>query len=146
MKSFLSRTIGIAILASFLLLTGCPTDTDPRYGYELRISNNGYAAIVEVYISPCSSSSWGLNQISSAIYPGYYTTVSGISEGCYDLLAYDTNGNYWKRQVYMDSDLIWTLNNTKSEDITASIEADPTLQIENIMLIPVPTNGIGASK
>lgn len=54
----------------------------------LRVVNNSGTTIYYLYVSPCSVSSWGADQLgSNVIRGGGGYTLSNIPAGCYDLKA-----------------------------------------------------------
>lgn len=100
-----------SLILTFLLLAvaGCDLSIDAISGYEpqspsasseddvdsgddgsdglayVRITNNYSSPLHTVYISSCSSSTWGGDQLSSTIGRGSSQTFGGYSPGCYDL-------------------------------------------------------------
>lgn len=53
---------------------------------EIEIRNSTSSAIVGVFISPCTSDSWGANKLTDQIAPGQNRRF-GVSPGCYDVAA-----------------------------------------------------------
>jgi hypothetical protein len=68
--------------------TACPEDCppqDPDTGV-LRIENHSSYLVTELYVSPCSAPTWGQNQLSEALSPGYYVWYS-VEVGCWEMRA-----------------------------------------------------------
>lgn len=79
---------------------------------QLVLVNNTRTPIYYVYISPCSASSWGADQLgSSVVMPGRTWTFT-MPAGCYDLKAVDRDGREAeRRQVRISgSGQRWTLS------------------------------------
>lgn len=54
----------------------------------LRVVNNGGTTVYYLYVSPCSVSTWGVDQLgSNVIRSGGAYTLTNIPAGCYDLRA-----------------------------------------------------------
>ncbi len=114
-KSFLVLMI---VVATFMV--GCPPELTPdpppsSTYYKLTVSNYSSTTLSQIYISPCSSSSWGADLLSGYIYPGHYLTFTGIRAGCYDLKAVNTDGYCtvaWN--VIFNKDITWNIVNAKS--------------------------------
>jgi hypothetical protein len=59
----------------------------------LRVTNNNALSVWFLYLSPVSSSSWGLDQLGASTIPsGGSFTISGITPGSYDCKAVLSNG------------------------------------------------------
>lgn len=79
---------------------------------ELVLINNTGVPIYYVYISPCSSSSWGEDQLgSNVVMPGNTWTWT-MNSGCYDLKAVDRDGReaVERRVQIAGSGKRWTLS------------------------------------
>lgn len=79
---------------------------------ELMLINNTGVPIYYVYISPCSSSSWGDDQLgSNVVMPGNTWTWT-MNAGCYDLKAVDRDGReaVERRVQISGSGKRWTLS------------------------------------
>ena len=63
----------------------------------LVVVNNSSYDIYYLYVSLSTLSSWGNNQMTSVLYPGYTYTLNEIPPGEYDLWAEDNSGTYWER-------------------------------------------------
>jgi hypothetical protein len=50
----------------------------------------------EVYVTPCSSSSWGVDWLGDWFLPDdWYFVLTGLDADCYDLEAWDLDGDVW---------------------------------------------------
>ena len=122
----LFRRAALPVLAALLTvgLTGCfnlggmmPGATGGGGGTysgqtELVLVNNTRAPIYYVYISPCSSSSWGADQLGSNVVMPGNTWTFRMSPGCYDLKAVDRDGReaIERRVDVSGSGKRWTLS------------------------------------
>ena len=90
------------LLVSGLALSGCFSMQMPARGgsssgggggqTELLLINNTGVPIYYVYVSSCSSSQWGPDQLgSNVVMPGNTWTFT-MASGCYDLKAVDRDG------------------------------------------------------
>ncbi|MCK4312132.1 MAG: hypothetical protein KAW88_05295 [Candidatus Cloacimonetes bacterium] len=75
----------------------------------IRLENETYYDIVEVYLSPCDDTSWGDNNLTGTI--GYNEYVEWlVSPGCWDVKFYDEDGSYyiiW--EIYIDIEDTYTI-------------------------------------
>lgn len=79
---------------------------------ELVLINNTGVPIYYVYISPCSASNWGDDQLgSNVVMPGNTWTWT-MNAGCYDLKAVDRDGReaVERRVQISGSGKRWTLS------------------------------------
>ncbi len=60
----------------------------------VRVVNNYGYAITELYITPSSWSTWGVNQLSAPIPAGGSFTITGVPAGLIDLAAFTSDGAY----------------------------------------------------
>jgi hypothetical protein len=84
----------------------------PAAKASLTVVNSTTLSITGVYMSPASSGSWGLNQLTSSIVPGASRTIANISAGLYDLRAVANDGSYIERfgvQLTQGGLFTWTL-------------------------------------
>jgi hypothetical protein len=66
----------------------CPEDCpppEPDMGV-LRIENHSSFLVTELYISPCTAPTWGPNQLSGSLGPGYFVWYS-VAVGCWEMRA-----------------------------------------------------------
>ena len=86
----------LALLALTTLATACgssdgATDGSPVAGAttaELMLVNQTSQSVYYLYVSPCSQSTWGADQLGSRVVPsGGSFAVMNIPAGCYDLRA-----------------------------------------------------------
>jgi hypothetical protein len=121
MISRLARHAALPLLLAgvVLLASGCMTPRRTVYGgggsAAIVLLNQTNSAVYYVYISPCSSSSWGEDQLgdSEVVQPGATRTFS-MSPGCWDLKARFSDGReVEERQVRMSAggSRTWTLSN-----------------------------------
>lgn len=87
----------VLLIATTAVLAGCYDVTSPEESggsstHTLTVVNRTGSTMTAVYISPCSSSSWGANQISSNIPRDGERAIDGIPGGCYDLQAITAGG------------------------------------------------------
>lgn len=85
------------VVASLLIASavGCGGDSSALEGAaptgspaSLLVQNQSGVTIYYLYVSPCSSSSWGPDQLGSNVIPSRGShTVHSIPGGCYDLKA-----------------------------------------------------------
>ncbi|MBN2386646.1 MAG: hypothetical protein JXB85_06460 [Anaerolineales bacterium] len=104
-KLWISLSALVLILASLACGTPAATPTPiptptspppppPPTGASLTIINNSGVDIWYLYVSPSTSSSWGDDQLGADIITAGSTyTLTGITEGNYDLLVEDTSHN-----------------------------------------------------
>ena len=86
--------------AALVLLAACGGDspTAPRGPvHGLRLTNNSERTIEKVYVSPCTSPTWGDNQLSSPLAPSAVKVFPVSASGCYDVRAVATYGHSWRR-------------------------------------------------
>jgi hypothetical protein len=118
---FVSRGVLPLLLAGVLLsAAGCTSArrsvvTGGGGSSTVVMLNQTDAPIYYVYISPCSSSSWGEDQLgeSEVVQPGATRTFT-MSPGCWDLKARFRDGReIEERQVYMTAggSRSWSLTN-----------------------------------
>lgn len=94
--------LAVLLALSSLALTGCFSMNRGGGGgggysggggqTELVLVNNTRAPIYYVYVSPCSSSSWGADQLGSNVVMPGRTWTFRMSPGCYDMKAVDRDG------------------------------------------------------
>ena len=79
---------------------------------ELVLINNTGVPIYYVYISSCSSSSWGEDQLGSNVVMPGNTWTWAMDAGCYDLKAVDRDGReaVERRVQIAGSGKRWTLS------------------------------------
>ncbi len=127
MTRFLARRASLfaaTLVVGLVSLTGCfqmpmaggggGTSTGGGGGgrTELVLINNTGVPIYYVYISSCSSSSWGEDQLgSNVVMPGNTWTWT-MDAGCYDLKAVDRDGReaVERRVQIAGSGKRWTLS------------------------------------
>ena len=120
-SSRLARLGALPLLLAGLVLiaSGCMTSRRTVYGSggsaAVVLLNQTNAPVYFVYISPCSSSSWGEDQLgeSEVVQPGATRTFS-MSPGCWDMKARFNDGReFEERQVQMSAGAsrTWTLSN-----------------------------------
>lgn len=100
----------------------CAADCQAGEGI-LRVENRSSFVIVELYVSACSESTWGPNQLSGVLSPGYYVAYT-VDVGCYDVRAVAAEGaGDVTEQIYVaDGDtFVWPL-----VDATGALTAAPT--------------------
>jgi hypothetical protein len=62
----------------------------------LAVTNNHTSSITQLYVVATTSSTWGPNQITSAIAPSGTFTLTSIPPGVYDLRAVASDGTWWE--------------------------------------------------
>jgi hypothetical protein len=79
-------------------------------GAVLEVVNDSGYTVSELFVSPCTSDTWGSSQLQGAtLYPGDVFTLTDIPPDCYDLLATDGDA-YWEAYgVDLDDTFTWTL-------------------------------------
>lgn len=103
------------MLALLLVLaaTACDDSTGPGSRAVLTVSNQTITPVWFMYISPCSASDWGNDQLGSN-----ETIASGgrrswnLREGCYDLRAEFSDGGFAEEfdvQLYRGDEFVWTI-------------------------------------
>ncbi|MBL9021315.1 MAG: hypothetical protein JNL21_03915 [Myxococcales bacterium] len=61
------------------------------------VANNSSYTICYLYAAPCSSSTWGPDQLGSSTLPsGYTIEFSEVPPGCYDFRAESCDSMYWE--------------------------------------------------
>jgi hypothetical protein len=76
----------------------------------LAVQNRSSYTVSYMYVSPCSSGSWGPDQLGShVIVSGGSFTFTAIPPGCYDFRAETLGGTVWKRLgTYLNANQTWT--------------------------------------
>lgn len=87
----------ILLTVTTVMLAGCYDVTSPEESgdsspYTLTVVNRTGSTMTQVYVSRCTSSTWGTNQLSSNIPPDGERPIDGIPGGCYDLKAITAGG------------------------------------------------------
>jgi hypothetical protein len=132
-----------------------PPPPPPAVKASLTVVNATMLSMTDVYISPASSGSWGLNQLTSSIVPGASRTIANISAGLYDLRAVANDGSYIERfgvQLTEGGLFTWTLTasagslkvvNNYDYPITELYVASSTSSIwgGNQLSAPIPVGG-----
>ena len=95
--------------------TGSCSDCSPAPA-TLVVNNTSSHVISELYVSSCSITSWGPNQLGqNLINSGSAASLTGIAPGCYDLLARNQDASAtWTRQgqgFIAGQTFTWTLTN-----------------------------------
>ena len=103
-------------LGAALLFSGCSSPTSVSGGNaSLDIVNRSGGSIWYLYLSPCSSNTWGEDQLGSDVIVNGETYSFSITPGCWDLRAEAPDGRNTERfGVQMG------FNDSKSWTITAS--------------------------
>lgn len=101
-----------------LLVTGCgSTGTVVGGGSSyLDIVNRADASIWYLYISPCSSNSWGDDQLGSDVIIQGETYRFWMTPGCWDLRAETSDGRETERfgvQMGYSDGKTWTISSTR---------------------------------
>lgn len=88
------NTRTISLLATLAFASACGGDNSPSpsptpsSSATLRVLNASSTTVYYLYVSPCSSSGWGTDQLGSEVIPsGGGFTVHSIPGGCYDVRA-----------------------------------------------------------
>ncbi len=63
----------------------------------LRLTNGSARTVSAVYVSPCTSDTWGNNRLTGTISPNGVRTFSLPAGGCYDVRVVATDGHSWRR-------------------------------------------------
>lgn len=80
-------------------------------GGAIKINNNSSVTIYSVYLSPSTSSSWGVDQLGSELlYSGNYKLWT-VSQNTWDIKLVDIAGNsYYAYDKYVPMDETYTIN------------------------------------
>jgi hypothetical protein len=86
----------------------------------LTISNDTDSPIWYVYISPSWSDDWGEDWLGSDQIPAYDSRTFYVSEGTYDLMVEDDNGNVLATRFdeYVSGDMAWTIYQDQDASVT----------------------------
>ena len=96
-------------------VNGCLEEEAQHVTFVLR--NQSSVSIKAFYFSPSSSTSWGSNQLSSNLPPGYTFTLRNIPENVYDIMLIDAlNYSYTLYDWPMYGGNTYTLNFTDKKD------------------------------
>lgn len=93
----------VAILGSTFMLSvlmvacGSDSPTAPTPAHGVRVTNSSLRTVNAVYVSPCSSDSWGDNRLSGTLAPLGVQSFSVPEPGCYDVRVVATDGHSWRR-------------------------------------------------
>lgn len=116
----------LAVLMAFAVcgLYGCNNGNDEDSGNNVLVLNNyGSYPLVELYITPTSSDSWGVNQLDYAVYTDEQYILGEIPDGCYDMQVYDVDGYY--AEIYDiclsgEEEFTWNIWDAKSQNKNAT--------------------------
>ena len=62
----------------------------------LYVVNASSLDVGEIYVTPCDANSWGDDQLVDWILPdNWFFVLTGIADGCYDIEAWDVDGDYY---------------------------------------------------
>jgi len=77
----------------------------------LRVRNNSSNTVCYVYVSACSSSSWGDDILEEDVLPAGQSTSVRVTQGCWDLKAEDCDHSVLstRRNLQVESNTTWTL-------------------------------------
>ena len=114
------RTKFLILIAFPLLLSGCgSTGGSGGYGSGvayLDIVNSTGVSIFYLYLSSCSSNSWGSDQLGSDVILSGTTYRFQMTPGCWDLRAELSDGRETERfgeQMYAGGSKTWTVYTTR---------------------------------
>ncbi len=65
--------------------------------HAVRLTNNSLRVVNAVYVSSCSSDSWGENKLTGTLSPLGVRTFAVTTPGCYDMRVVATDGHSWRR-------------------------------------------------
>ncbi|MEL6959272.1 MAG: hypothetical protein AAGL89_10015 [Pseudomonadota bacterium] len=91
----MKMTVGAFVAAAVVGLSACqPTTTTtttivPAGQVQMNVINRSGVTAFYVYISPCSSSTWGIDRLGSNVLSNGETRSITLPAGCYDLKASD---------------------------------------------------------
>ncbi|MCA1828176.1 MAG: hypothetical protein ABR567_02655 [Myxococcales bacterium] len=74
-----------------LLVAGCGGKSTPATA-TLKVINSLSVSIDQVYLSPVSQETWGVNQLSQAVPPGGSVQLTSVPAGSYDVKEVASNG------------------------------------------------------
>lgn len=114
-----------AYLFNFGIIKGESTDLYPQdsdFSGSLKLLNQSTLNIVELYVSPASSSTWGPNVIgSSVIAPNIFYHMYGLIADDYDVAVVLDNGGVAYAQIIINSLELYELYYNESDIINGKI-------------------------
>lgn len=70
---------------TFILMAIAVTLSSTVDAAEFTVVNASTVALQHLYISPCGARHWGPDQLTEALPPSRFFTISSIEPGCYDV-------------------------------------------------------------
>ncbi len=102
-------------------------------GGAIKIVNNSSVTIYSVFISPSSSSSWGVDQLGSELLYPNNTKLWTVSQNTWDIKVVDTYGEsyyVWDKYVPMDTTVQLNFTDAKKGDAKAKTDGvDPAFNV-----------------